>query len=106
MNSAVSLIVLKQGYTLSPAYNEFGYSEHAVTTSRLLYVKVIDNNVKKLGYNEPFVLQLFARSKDLFILKRKQKHFQMGSQRIQFNVHIDQRKTSLSRSLSASVNQT
>ena len=31
--------------TLGPAYNEFGYNEHPVSTSKFLCIKIIDCNV-------------------------------------------------------------
>ena len=33
--------------TLDPAYNKFGYNENLAITSRFLYSKIIDSNVKK-----------------------------------------------------------
>ena len=48
---------------LGPAYNEIGYYEHPPTTSKFLSIKIIDSNVKKIGYysyNEQF-LHLFVR---------------------------------------------
>ena len=34
--------------TLGPAYNEFGYNENLLTTSRFLHIKIIDINVRLL----------------------------------------------------------
>ena len=54
-----------RGDTLGPAYNEFSYNEHPIIASRFLYIKLIDCNVKKFGYNEQLVSSayLFTRCK-------------------------------------------
>ena len=38
--------------TLGPAYNEFSYNEHPLTTSSFLCIRLIDSNVNKFGYSE------------------------------------------------------
>ena len=43
-------ILTVEPITLGLAYNEFGYYEHPSTTSRFVCVKIIDSNVKKVGY--------------------------------------------------------
>ena len=41
-------VMLYEENTMGPAYNE-----HPATTSRSLYIRIIDCNVKKFAYNEP-----------------------------------------------------
>ena len=51
--------------TLDPAYNEFGYNEYPAITSRFLWIKIIDCDVKKAWlqrapiYNEQFLLHFY-----------------------------------------------
>ena len=47
-------------FALDPTYVEFGYNEHPSTTSRFLYIKIIDYNVERFGYNEhPLITSSF-----------------------------------------------
>ena len=38
--------------TMGPAHNGFGHKDPLLTTSRFLYIKIIDSGVKKFGYKK------------------------------------------------------
>ena len=44
---------------MGPAYNEFGYNTHSLTTRSILCTKIINSNVKKFAYNKHPLIKEF-----------------------------------------------